>query len=106
MSALRLGLLRGYSTRVQTSTSRRFSVSSRHQRRTNLKSDEASKPGQDGLGQGTGRARQGLLWAGELAWLASVAHCLKEYALEPCTVHGPSMQPTIEDKSWLLMDKV
>ena len=106
MSSLRLGSLRAYYAKArQTSTSRSFSVSSRHQRRTNFKND-ASKPGQDGPGQGTRRARQGLLWAGELAWLFCVAHCLKEHVMEPCAVHGPSMQPTIEHKSWLLIDKV
>lgn len=110
MSALRLEMMRTCSARAfQTSQSRRF-ISGRHQPRTKFEFDVASKAGKvgvdDGVGRGASWARRGLLWAGELAWLACVAHCLKEHILEPCAVHGPSMQPTIEHKSWLLIDKV
>ena len=95
MSAVRLELVRAFSARVlPTSKSRRFS--SRHQRRIKFKIDVASKAGKarvhDGFGKGASWARQGLLRAGQLTWLACVAHCLKEHVVEPCAVHGPSMQ--------------
>ena len=111
MSAARLELLRVcYARALQIpKSSRRFS-SGRHQQRTKFKIDVASEGAEarvhDKLGEGSSWARLGLLWAGELAWLACVAHCLKEHVLEPCAVHGPSMQPTIEHKSLLLIDKV
>ncbi|CAN0020371.1 unnamed protein product, partial [Hapterophycus canaliculatus] len=42
----------------------------------------------------------------DLTWLLCVFHCVREYIAEPCLVRGPSMRPTIEHESWVLVNKV
>lgn len=56
--------------------------------------------------EGHSWARRGLAFAGELVVAACTVHCFMEFVAEPYTVAGPSMQPTIEDKSVLLVNKV
>lgn len=51
-------------------------------------------------------AQEGLSFVRDMAWLACTFHCLKEYVAEPSLVRGPSMRPTIENGSWLLVNKV
>lgn len=61
-------------------------------------------------GKGGGRrgswAQEGLSFVRDMTWLVCTYHCLKEYVAEPCLVRGPSMRPTIEHGSWLLINKV
>lgn len=42
----------------------------------------------------------------EIAWGLCVVHCVRRYVMETCYVSGPSMQPTIQENSVLLIDKV
>ena len=49
---------------------------------------------------------QALAGLGELTWVVCVAHCIVEYVVEPYTVAGPSMEPTIRHMSVVAVDKV
>lgn len=57
-------------------------------------------------GGGNNWSEQGLVFVRDLTWLLCVFHCLREYVAEPCLVRGPSMRPTIEHESWVLVNKV
>ncbi|CAM9959122.1 unnamed protein product [Pylaiella littoralis] len=50
--------------------------------------------------------QEGWAFARDVTWVACLYHCLTAYVAEPCAVRGPSMRPTIEDGSWLLVNKM
>lgn len=63
--------------------------------------------GKYGGKRGTGRNLESRLQqVVYLAWAICVVHCIKQHVLETAYVRGPSMQPTIEDNSVLLVNKV
>lgn len=61
------------------------------------------KKGGDGR---RGWSREGFVFLRDVSWMFCTYLCLKEHVAEPCLVSGPSMRPTIEHNSWLLINKV
>ncbi|CAM9453119.1 unnamed protein product, partial [Ectocarpus sp. 8 AP-2014] len=50
--------------------------------------------------------QEGAKFVRQMAWFVCAYQCLREYVVEPCLVHGPSMRPTIEHNSLLLINKM
>ncbi|CBN73966.1 conserved unknown protein [Ectocarpus siliculosus] len=57
-------------------------------------------------GSSSSWGHEGAKFVRQMAWFVCAYQCLREYVVEPCLVHGPSMRPTIEHNSLLLINKM
>ncbi|CAN0045621.1 unnamed protein product [Scytosiphon promiscuus] len=114
MSTLRVGVVRACNAyhRAFRSPGTRRSLGSNSNKRDarvvgggSAHGERQQQRGDNGGGGGNNWSEQGLIFVRDLTWLLCVFHCIREYVAEPCLVHGPSMRPTIEHESWVLVNK-